>query len=112
MQYREQTVKYMEDVRNYLTQKFGEVKSEWEMALDMLASTLEQYFQCCDEIEQNGVVVPGQRGIMVNPACTVKNQCQIRLEKIIAEFGLASKSAMKLTVDVDDTDSFIEDLVQ
>lgn len=111
MQYREQTIKYMDSVRNYLTQKFGNVKSEWEIALDMLGSTLEQYFQCCDEIEQNGVVIQGQRGAMINPACTLKNQCQIRIEKLIAEFGLASRSAMKLTVDVDDTEDLIQDLV-
>lgn len=108
---REQTNNYMNSVRTYIKSKYGDIKPEWEIALDLLASTLDEYFECCDIIKDQGVVVTGQRGVMVNPACTIKNQCQIRIEKLIAEFGLAAKSAMKLTTEADDTESLIEDLV-
>lgn len=111
MEHREQTKIYMQDVRTYLKNKYKEIKPEWEISLDLLASTLDQYFDCCENINEQGIVVTGQRGLTVNPACTLKNQCQIRIEKMIAEFGLAARSAMKLTAEADDTEDLIADLV-
>lgn len=101
----------MKNVRFYLEQKYTKINPEWEISLDLLASTLDQYFACIELINEQGIIVQGQRGPMINPACTLKNQCQIRIEKLIAEFGLAARSAQKLTLDVDDTESIIEDLV-
>lgn len=101
----------MQDVETYLKNKYKEIKPEWAISLDLLASTLDQYFDCCEIINEQGIVIDGQRGLMINPACTLKNQCQIRIEKMIAEFGLAAKSAMKLTLEADNTEDFIEELV-
>lgn len=101
----------MKYVRFYLEQKYTKINPEWEISLDLLASTLDQYFACIELINEQGIVIQGQRGPMINPACTLKNQCQIRIEKLIAEFGLAARSAQKLTLDVDDTEDMIADLV-
>lgn len=105
------TKKFMKSVREFLTKKYGDIKPEWELSLDLLESTLEQYNRCCEVLDRDGVIIDGQRGVTSHPANDIKNKCQIRIEKIFTELGLTPKAAAKLSSNEDDTEDLIEDLV-
>lgn len=107
---KKEITKYIEDVRKYLSEKYGEVSPQWEANLMMLADNLDLYRECLSSIRKNGIY-DMQTGKKNSLLITVKD-LQSSITKQIQHLGLSpyAASKIKLGEDDDDEDEFIESL--
>lgn len=109
--YRDEVKTYMEAVVKELKSKYGSLNATYKMPLIILAENLETFYNASDIVKEEGITVTGSRGLMEHPAQKIKDSVQIRIEKSISEFGLSPKSARHLESDKDNTDDFLETLI-
>lgn len=94
--YRPEVKTYLKTVQKALKAKYGSIDKLWDMPLTLLAENLEVFYQASEKVRAEGITLSGARGLMIHPAQSVVSSTQIRIEKMIAEFGLSPKSAAKL----------------
>ena len=102
---------YMTTVGEYLKNKYGEVKAEWESTLFLLAENLDLYLQCKEQIRQHGIydATTGKK----NPLLTTMKDIQATIMKQIQHLGISPYSASKIKQEVeDDTEDYIDSLTQ
>ena len=102
--------KYIEYIDKYLTEKYGSVKDEWKLSINMLADTLETYYDCKKVLKEVGIY-DYERG-KKNPLLGTVKECQVTMLKIIKELGISPYAASKIkSMAEDDTEDFIDKLV-
>lgn len=108
-----ETEDYVENVVKYLKHQYTDLKPEWKGLLSMLASTYDTMLLAQEDIDARGIVVVTSKGVVASPAIKIKNDCQVRLEKIMSELTLSPKSQMKLGIITksDGEDDFIDALM-
>lgn len=108
-QYSETTKNYITNVIKYLTNKYGEVPSEWEAILMLLGDNLDLYKQCMQSVLENGIynVENGKK----NPLLTTMKDLQATIIKQIQHLGLSPYAISRIkTEEKEDVDDFIENL--
>lgn len=109
----EKVDKIMEETVAYITEKYGEVKPEWNGALDMLRTQYTILFECKDIVEKDGVMVMKRDSIDKHPLLKQITDSQVQIVKLIQEFGLSPKSNARIKIGGgEDTDKeYIEALI-
>lgn len=109
----EKVDKIMEETVAYITEKYGEVKPEWNGALDMLRTQYTILFECKDIVENDGVMVMKRDSIDKHPLLKQITDSQVQIVKLIQEFGLSPKSNARIKIGTgEDTDKeYIEALI-
>lgn len=104
---------YMSSVRNYLEEKYGGLKEEWESTLFILQDTLIRYSQIKKEIDKNGLydVTTGRK----NPLLSTEKDCIATILKLTQKLGVSPWDFTKLDNgdnDNDDEDDFLSSLTE
>ena len=109
----EKVDKIMEETVDYIVEKYGEVKPEWNGALDMLRTQYTILFECQDIVEKDGVMVIKRDSIDKHPLLKQITDSQVQIVKLIQEFGLSPKSNARIKIGTgEDTDKeYIEALI-
>ncbi len=106
---RKGTKKLIESAENYLIEKYGEVKPEWQIILGLLADNLELYKDCRDSIKKNGIydITTARK----NPLISSCKDLQATILKQIQHLGLSPYAQAKIKDSIeDDTEDFIDSL--
>lgn len=97
MQYnKEETEKYLDKVRNYLKETYGQIKPVWENLISLLGDQYDSYLCAKDAVAQYGMLIQSSRGMVSNPAIKIQNDAIIQINKIWAELGITPKMEIKL----------------
>ena len=111
-EYTQSTVKYLNNVKKYLKEKYGKVSPEWEQPLDILADNLELYQQCKESIKNDGLLLLAKNGAYTkNPLIKVQLDAQVQITKFLSEFGLTPKAQSKIALNNDDEDDELKQLL-
>lgn len=104
-----ETKKVMKRISDFLTEKYGEVKPEWEVVLYMLGNNLDMYKDCQKEIETNGIFEANS--YRKNPLISTLKDLQATILKEVQHLGLSPYADSKIKQAAeDDTEDFIEAL--
>lgn len=101
--------KFIENVRNALSEKYGEVKPEWEGVLMCLKDCILRYIQVKESINANGIynTTTGRK----NPLLTTEKDNISTILKLCQKLGVSPWDASKIKLaDDEDADDYIEDL--
>lgn len=108
---KKEITKYIEDVRKYLTEKYGEVYPQWEAIIFLLQDNLELYFQCKKSIKDNGIF--DSETYKKNPLLSTCKDITATIIKQIQHLGLSPYSVSKIKIgEEDDTEDFVESLLK
>jgi len=108
---KKEITKYIEDVRKYLTEKYGEVYPQWEAIIFLLQDNLDLYFQCRQSIKDNGIF--DSDTYKKNPLLSTAKDIQATIIKQIQHLGLSPYSVSKINIgEEDDTDDYIDALLK
>lgn len=104
---------YMSSVREFLINKYGEMKPEWESTLFILQDTLLRYSQIKKEIDKNGLydVTSGRK----NPLLSTEKDCIATILKLTQKLGVSPWDFTKLDngdSDNEDEDDFLSSLTE
>ena len=103
------TREYMQEVVNYLEQKYGSVPPEWDGILTMYADNIELYKKCKHTLNQEGIY-SSQTG-KKNPLLITIKDLQASMLQQIKQLGISPYAQSKITCSVeDDEDDFIDKL--
>lgn len=108
---------YRAEVQDFMNCLYRELElrnkteDSWDISLKILADNLENYYGASEIVAEEGLVITGGRGAMIHPAERIRQTLQIRIEKMVQEFGISPKSLKFVTTEVDDTEDMIEELV-
>ena len=106
--YKKNTKNYIEAVREYIQQKYGEVKPEWEAIIILLADNLELYNKCIEKINEDGLMLTAT---LKHPLLSTAKDLQATILKQVQHLGLSPYAVSKIRVgEEDDTDDFIAQL--
>lgn len=101
----EKVNKIMDETVAYIVEKYGEVKPEWNGALDMLRTQYIILFECKDIVEKDGVMVMKRDSVDKHPLLKQITDSQVQIVKLIQEFGLSPKSNARIKIGYgEDTD--------
>ncbi|WP_455094398.1 P27 family phage terminase small subunit [Prevotella koreensis] len=110
--YSKATQTFMGAVETHLINKFGSIEAQWDGLLLMLATNYELFWQCKNNINEQGLTVSNRfGGIDKNPLLKVQIDAQIQIIKLVAEFGISPKSIKNLNVGNNDESEFINSLM-
>lgn len=102
---------YMQGVRDFLQNEYGEVKSEWEITLIMLEDNLNLYEEIKQSIKDNGIYSV-TRGVK-NPLLSTMKDTQATILKISQKLGISPWDSSKIKqAPVDDVNDFVESLME
>lgn len=105
------TKKTMNGVREYLSNKYGEIPQQWEVMLSLLEDNIELYQQCKKSVDENGIF--NKEDFKKNPLLSTMKDLQATIIKQIQHLGLSPYAESKIRqTGEDDTDDFIEALTQ
>ena len=105
--------KYMSSVRNYLEEKYGSMRPEWESTLFILQDSLLRYSQIKKEIEANGLYDATTR--RKNPLLSTEKDCIATILKLTQKLGVSPWDFTKLDngeSDNEDEDDFLSSLTE
>ena len=103
--------KFIEDVRKYLTEKYGQVYPQWEAIIFLLQDNLELYMLCRKSIKDNGIF--DTETYKKNPLLSTAKDITATIIKQIQHLGLSPYAVGRIKVDEeDDTEDFVESLVK
>lgn len=108
---KDSVTKYMEGVKNYLQEVYGEVKVEWGSTLLILEDSLRRYEQIKQEINNNGIfdINTGRK----NPLLTTEKDCIATILKLTQKLGVSPWDSSKIKTDnADDDEDFIKSLTE
>ena len=114
-EYSEQTQLVLNNITNYLKNTFSKVNPEWLLTLDMLATNLDLYFQCKNEIKNKGLMYEDRFGVMQkSPLIKVMNDACLRIEKYVSELGISPKASKQLNLldNENNTPTFLDKLLE
>lgn len=106
---KQKTKELINSVREYLSNKYGTIKPEWELTLTLLQDNIELYQNCQQSIHQHGIydAMTGKK----NPLLTTMKDLQATILKEIQHLGLSPYAASKIKDAVeDDSDDYISSL--
>lgn len=74
--------------------------------LAIYCSVFSTWIRAREEVEEKGLMVPGQSGWKANPMLAVVRACETQMGRILGQFGMtpASRSALNMGADDDDDD--------
>jgi hypothetical protein len=91
--------KFMKSVRNFLTEKSGSVRPEWECSLLMLETYYEEFLMLSMEIDNLPSLVSRNRyGEIPHVLLATRDKSAIRLEGLLKSLGCTFKEAAKMEV--------------
>ena len=89
--------KFMKAVRDFLTEKSGSVRPEWECSLILLETYLEEFFIFSIEIDKlQEIVTYGKNGMQPNALFGARDKAAIRLEGLLKSLGCTFKESAKM----------------
>lgn len=105
-----ETIEYIEKIKEYLTERYGEVKPEWSLLLSLLEDTYDEYIEMRKIVEETGMFDPKTR--KKNPLISSIKDARATINKMVQHFGISpySDSKIKKLTEDDGTDDFIESL--
>lgn len=107
------TQTFMNAVENHLINKFGEIEPQWEGLLSMLATQVDLYNKCKEQIKEDGLMVKDRfESYVKNPLLKVQTDALIQIGKLSQEFGLTPRSVSKINLTNNDEDEFLENLIK
>ena len=91
--------KFMKSVRNFLTEKSGSVRPEWECSLLLLETYLEEFLIFTIEIEKlDDIVTIGRNGEQPHSLFGARDKSAIRIEGLLKSLGCTFKEASKMDI--------------
>lgn len=109
--YGKETQAFMNAVEKHLTAKFGNIESQWDGLLQMLAEQYEIFIKCKERIKADGLMVTDRFNAPVkHPLLKVQTDSTIQITKLVQEFGISPKAMKGLNLNENNDDEFIEDL--
>lgn len=91
--------KFMKSVRNFLTEKSGSVRAEWECSLFLLETYFEEFLMLTMEIESlDSLLSENRYGSIPHPLLSARDKSAIRLEGLLKSLGCTFKEAAKMEV--------------
>lgn len=113
--YSKKTQEWMNQLLNTLKKQCdGNIPDSYYVTLDLIADSVELYFDALQRIKKDGIVIKGGRGDKVkHPAISVINNCQTFIQRMLSSSGLTALSAAKLNKSdasqPNELDEFMED---
>lgn len=99
---------YMQGVRDFLTEEYGTVKTEWEITLTLLEDSLFIYEEIKESIKENGIYSGGTK----NPLLSTLKDTQATILKLTQKLGISPYDNAKIKMpEEDNTESFINGLM-
>lgn len=107
-----ETTKYIEKIKEYLIERYGEVKPEWLLLLSLLEDTYDEYLDMKALLEETGMFNP--KTYKKNPLIASIKDARATINKMVQHFGISpySDSKIKKLSEEDDTEEFIESLIK
>lgn len=102
---------YIESVREYLINRYGSLKPEWECIIMLLKDYIIRYIQVRESINDNGIydINTGRK----NPLLTTEKDIIASILKLSQKLGVSPWDLSKIKDEKeDDADSFIESLTE
>lgn len=110
--YGRETQQFMNAVEKHLIDKFGNINSEWEGVLSMLATQYQVFVDCKERIKQDGMMITDRfNSLIKHPLLKVETDAIIQCNKLVQEFGLSPKSLKGLSIQNNNEDEFLKELV-
>ena len=101
--------KYMKEVREYLTQKYGEIPLAFESSLFLLQENLEDYVLYKEQIAKTYIIEKKKKK---NPLISSVKDLEACIMKIWQHLGLTVYSQSKIkNTEEDTTEDFIDGLI-
>ena len=101
----------IKDIEDFLKEKYGEVKPEWQTILFLLKENLDLYIECKKEIKKHGIYDPSS--MKKNPLLSTLKDLQATMLKQIQHLGLSPYASSRIKESVEDDDiDFIESLTK
>lgn len=94
---------YLDSARNYLRQRYGEIKPEWELTLMLLETSLARYKQVKEAIDEIGIydAETGKK----NQLLSTEKDLLATIFKLTQKLGLSPYDTAKIKVaEEDDAD--------
>lgn len=112
-EYGRETQQFMLAVEKHLIDKFGNINSEWEGVLSMLATQYQVFVDCKDRIREDGMMITDRfNSLIKHPLLKVETDAIIQCNKLVQEFGLSPKSLKGLSIQNNNEDEFLNELVK
>lgn len=100
---------YIESVREYLINKYGSLKPEWECIIMLLKDYIIRYIQVRESINVNGIY--DKNTSRKNPLLTTEKDIIASILKLSQKLGISPWDLSKIKTEVeDDTDDYIRNL--
>lgn len=101
---------YIEACRAYLIAKYGSIQPQWEITLMMLQDNMQMYEEVKKSIKANGIWNDSRQ--VKNPLLSTMKDLQASIMKLTQKLGVTPYDDAKIhTASIDDTDEFLEDLI-
>lgn len=111
--YRKETKKYIQSVIKKLNSDDGELDDVWFASLDLIASNYNTILDCQEKIKTDGIMITNRFGDKIaHPLIKVSENASIQLQKLLIEFLLTKKSALKTEPSTESTSSDDSPLMQ
>lgn len=82
----------MKAVRDYLIKKYGEVKPEWEVVLEILEDDIKLYRECKKNIKEYGLIIDDKR----NPVILTLRDLQVQILRCVKELGISPYAVSRI----------------
>lgn len=103
----------IEQIRQFLTKKYGSVSPEWELTIGLLQQNLELKNEIDAKVKEDGLMIIGAKGIYSkNPLLETSLRLETSILQILKELGVTPKAnGMLKTLDNNDTGELLANLL-
>lgn len=102
----DETKEYMKDVLKKLKSDGEKIDDSWNASLYLIAGYYDTIITCDKELSESGLTVLDRfNSTVAHPLIKVKNDASIQLQKLLIEFLLTKKSALRINDVTSEDDS-------
>lgn len=102
-------MEYIEQIKNYLKETYGEVKPEWNLTIQSLEDTIKRYTEVKKIIDEEGIFFTDTK--RKNPLLSTEKDLLSTILKLTQKLGISPWDDSKIKVQPeDDTEDYINNL--
>lgn len=102
-------MEYIEQIKNYLKETYGEVKPEWNLTIQSLEDTIKRYTEVKQIIDEEGIFFTDTK--RKNPLLSTEKDLLSTILKLTQKLCISPWDVSKLKIQEDDNvDDYINNL--
>lgn len=102
-------MEYIEQIKNYLKETYGEVKPEWSLTINTLEDTIKRYLEVKAIIDEEGIFFTDTK--KKNPLLSTEKDLLATILKLTQKLGISPWDDSKIKVQTEDnTEDYINNL--